>query len=176
MSVPTTTDFADGVLTSSTLNAYVRDPLEFLLNPPAARVRQAAAQALATSVWTSITFDTEDLDSHAGWDAGTPARYTAQETGWYWCSGGVGFVPNTTGIRGARLAVGGVGLDGTEVINPTSTSVGVGSRIGVRASLVLLSEGDYVEVQGFQSSGGALNTSVGSTDQPSMDVAWARPA
>jgi len=169
--VPTPATFAVGVLASTAMNSGVRDPLNFLLSPPAAKLRQTSAQSLTTSVAAAITFDVEDLDNVGGHSTVTnTSRYTAVYAGWYFCGGGVGYASNATGLRGAEFAVNGTVVNGVGVL--LSAITGATTRVPCRGILVFLNVGDYVEVLGFQSSGGALNTAVTGTEQPSMSVVW----
>lgn len=173
--------WADGVdpLNSTNLHAYLRDPINFIMNKPAAVVRQSAAQSLANSVWVSLTMGVEDLDDDPDGVGGhstvsNTSRYTARYSGWYWIGGGVSIVANATGNRGCRWAVNGTAVNGGSVLLPP-TATG-SARVPARGMLLFLNEGDYLELQGTQSSGAALNTSVPGEEQACMSVAWDRLA
>lgn len=177
--VPETHTFTSGVGSTSELNAYVRDPIAFLMNKPAAVVRQTVVQALTTATFTSITFTTEDLDDDpAGTGAHDTAvatsRYTAVYAGWYRCSGGVCFDSNATGQRGSRWAVNGTGVSASAVL--ISTFSGNIVSVPAMSRLVFLNVGDYVELQGYQSSGGNINTFVSAEFASSMSITWERLA
>lgn len=166
-------------LSSTNLHAYLRDPIQFLMHKPAAVLRQTVAQPLATSAWVSLTMNVEDLDDDPDGVGGhstasSTSRYTARYAGWYWLAGGVTITANATGNRGARWAVNGTAVNGGSVLLPATGSGG--TRVPARGQLVYLAEGDYVELQGTQSSGVSLNTVVVGEEQPSVCVSWDRLA
>lgn len=166
-------------LSSTNLHAYLRDPLRFLMHKPAAVLRQSLAQSLANATWVSLTMGVEDLDDDPDGVGGhstvtNTSRYTARYAGWYWLGGGMTNGINSTGVRGVRWAVNGTAVNGGSVVLPP-TATG-GARTPARAHLVFLNEGDYVELQGFQSSGGAMSTIVNGEEQASMCVSWDRLA
>lgn len=153
--------------TGSYLNT-VRDALNFLLNPPEAVLKQATIQSIPNGALTSISLDASVNDSYGGHSNVTNnSRYTAVVTGWYWVSGVVGFASNGTGQRVADFAVNGADLIYTQVWIPAIT--GAPTAVSPKSELVLLNAGDYVELRGYQTSGGALNTMV-SGPQSSLSV------
>lgn len=173
--VPESHDFTGGPAPSSEMNAYVRDPLRFLLSPPRAELRQTVAQSLPNGTGTPITFDVEDLDQNVGalsqHDTVTnTSRFTAQYPGWYELSGAVGFAANVTGQRVTSWIVNGSNINAAQV---TDQALGaLGNKVPARTKHVYLNVGDYVELTAFQNSGGALNTNVTSNEQSSMMVRW----
>lgn len=173
--VPVPHTFFDGVYTTAEANTYLRDPLLFLMKRPMAELIQIAAQSLANSTFTSLTFtsfivDQDYLGGTGHSNSVNPSRYTANFAGWYEISGGVAFATNATGNRGSRWAVNG------SVVSGSYTFVGaiatVDEAIPARTKQVYLNVNDYVELQGWQSSGGALNTSVFVEAQSTMMVRW----
>ncbi|MBM0275317.1 hypothetical protein [Micromonospora tarensis] len=173
----TKTAWTNGVdaLNSTNLNAYVRDPIKFLMNPPRAKLRQIAIQTLTTSVLTPITFTAEtvdtDVDGIGGHSTSTnTSRYTARYPGWYQASGGVSFGNVSTGIRLLRWAINGSNVAGTDVLlNPVNGNT---TRMPARTELVPLDVGDYVELMAQQTTGANLNTVVSAEEQSSMNVLW----
>lgn len=168
--VPTVPTWAPGIVTTSQLN-QVAAMLTFLAKPPAAELRQTVAQSLTTSVWASVTFDVEDYDSANAHDtAVNSSRFTAVYPGWYLVAGQGGFVANATGIRATRWVVNG------SVLNSSDSHIGAfatfAGDVPARTKLVYLAIGDYVELQVFQSSGGALNTGVLANEQSGASVKW----
>lgn len=175
--VPGTHDFADGVVTTSEDNSFIRDPLLFLLNRPAAELRQTVVQSIPNVTWTSITFTTEDLDTDPAGTGGhdnvtNTSRFTAVYAGWYRLSGGVEFAVNATGQRAAAWAVNGTLLNAGRTLIGATAALGMG--VPARTKLLFLNVGDYVELQVYQNSGGALNTAVVAEGAPSMTVVWER--
>jgi hypothetical protein len=178
--VPTPGDgFNTGVPDATDLNTKLVNPINFLLNKPAAELRQTVAQTITTSTYTSLTFGTEDLDDDPAGTGGhstssNTSRFTAVYAGWYVLSGGCGFAASSTGLRGLRWAVNGSAVSGGEVfLPPTASSTPV---IAPRGKRVFLNVGDYVELQAFHSHGSNLNTSVSGSEQPTMTLAWDRLA
>lgn len=111
------------------------------------------AQSLANATWTSILLQTEVFDTHNGHSTTTnTSRYTAVVSGVYQVTGVVGFAANFTGTRGARIAKGGIALQSGGVF------VAAGRGAVTPTVFVALNIGEYVEVQGWQDSGGALST------------------
>ena len=165
---------AGGVYPSSSVSALVV-AVFYAMNPPRFQVRQTVAQSLANNVWTSLNFDVEDVDddpSHIGGHSTSvnTSRFTAVYPGWYRMGGCSSNDANVTGIRGARWAVNGSALNiGGTVMNATTASIVV---IPAPADLVFLNVGDYVELQGLQTSGGALNVSILATAQATMNGTW----
>lgn len=173
--VPSTTDFVSGIATSTELNAYVSDPLDFLLRRPIFRGRQTVTQNLTTATWTALTIDTEDVDSDVGGGgahdtSSNTSRFTARYPGWYQVSGASSFPGNVTGRRGSRLGVNGTALNGSTVIVTATTASGV--IIPTAAELLYLNVSDYVEVFAFQDSGGTLATVVATDAQSRLNVIW----
>lgn len=179
--VPETHTVVGGLATSSEMNSYFRDPIAFLQNKPAARLRQTVAQILTTATYASITFTTEDFDDDpdgvGGHDnAVNTSRYTARYAGWYRLGGAVNFTSNATGIRACRWTVNGTAVNASESIGQSVSVGGFGSSAVARAEHVFLNVGDYVELQGRQDSGGNLNTDVNAAAMSSMSIAWERLA
>lgn len=179
-SVPTQRTWADSdALNTTNLNGSVSDPIEFLLNLPAAQVRQTSAQSISNAAPTALTFGAEDLDddmdgASAHSTVTNTSRFTANYSGWYLCSGGVCFATDADGRRGTRWAVNGTAINGSEAFLPafgTATT-----SVPSRTMLIFLTAGDYVELLAYHEAGAALNTAVTTTQQPHMTVIWARLA
>lgn len=144
-------------------------------NPPYAHLRQTVGQTLSSGVFTDIVFDGtgEDLDNFNGHVTGVnAARYTCQRNGVYLFSGGGGFAANVTGSRTSRWAMNGAVVPGSQAEGVFgSTSSIVGSKTIMRRMVV----GDYMTLQGYQSSGANLATNVTGENQWSMSVMWMAP-
>ncbi|MFI5814856.1 hypothetical protein ACIA7S_28355 [Streptomyces sp. NPDC051643] len=163
-------------LTGAVWNANVKAMGDWLLGSssngvPRFRGHQGAAQSLADNTWTGLTLDTEDFDSDNGHSTTTStSRYTVQVAGTYAVTGSVGFASNTTGLRGVRIAVSGVSVPGSAVRTPAGTTAFAYGL--VTCCQVVCSVGDYIEVQGNQTSGAALNTNVGTDVACSLGAYW----
>lgn len=173
--VPSSHTFTSGTATTSEANAYIRDPIAFLLAPPRAVLRQAAAQTFTTATITAVQFATEDVDTDVDGTGGhdnvtNNTRYTARYAGWYLVSGNVTFVANVTGDRFCWLRVNGTDVNGS--IGSQAGDATMLASIPCQTKMVFLNVGDYVELIGYQDSGGNLLTSVTTREQPSMTVVW----
>lgn len=173
--VPAPADFAGGVVSTTTANANIRDPLKYLMRPPLVELRQTSAQSLTTGVSAAVTFNAEDADTDVDGTGGhdnvtNNSRFTARYAGWYQASGAVGFAGNATGRRGAVWFVNGVApAGGNSVLQSGSASA---ICVPARTKHLFLDVGDYVELYAYQESGGALNTAVTSAEQSQMTVRW----
>lgn len=130
-----------------------------------ARVNNSTSTVSAgNTTWTSMTWSAENFDTDAFHDTGSnTSRLTcpAGLAGKYLIVGNIQFAANTTGQRGWRILLNGATVIGGDFRN-TEASGSVQTRAVVSAIYDLV-PGDYVELQGWQSSGGALNMG-GSTD------------
>lgn len=137
---------------------------------PLCVLTQTVAQSIASGTYTAITFDSETADYDNGHSTTTnPDRYTANTAGWYEVSGVVTFAANATGgRRSGRVSVNGTPVNGSLVsIGPSSGLVGVPVN-----QLVFLNANDILRLEGFQDSGGSLNTSIGAPIMPSLSLQW----
>jgi hypothetical protein len=170
--IPAVTNWDVGVNpTSAILNARIRDPVNFLKSPPMGIFRKSAAQSVSSSTWTAISWDVEDLDSDASHSTVTnTSRYTAQTAGWYLVQTTLCWASNSTGYRKARFRVN--GDDALVYSENTILSSGTGFSADLSTQAhVYLAVNDYVEVQGWQSSGGALNNVIEHLDSR-FEVRW----
>ncbi|ANZ35527.1 hypothetical protein BBK82_04965 [Lentzea guizhouensis] len=137
---------------------------------PQAQLRQTATQTLTTGVGAPINFQVEDRDNFAGHDNVTNnSRYTAQVPGWYELNGGIAFAASGVGARVSQWNKNGAMIDGSDLAFP-SAGAGLATRIPARTTQVQLAAGDYVQLVGFQDSGGPLDTFTGGGVRSSMSV------
>lgn len=115
------------------------------------RVWRSASQTIPNDTDTVITFDTENWDTDNFHDNVTnPSRLTAPVTGYYLVSGVIRWAGNAVGLRQAAIYKNGA------VIAFASTS-GNALEVAVHISeIAYLAQGDYVELYGYQTSGGNL--------------------
>lgn len=155
---------------ASMLEVWLATQINFLMNPPMAVLYQVTTQSINTANFASLSLDATVVDTYGGHSNSTNnSRYTAQVPGWYEACGTVAWPTNGTGARGCRLA-----KNGSAVLGATSftgTTVGDVYAVTTPAFQVQMGVGDYLEVQGFQSSGGALSTNVAAPDvRSSMNI------
>lgn len=158
------------VETGSYLNS-LRDALNFLVNVPAAFLTQSAVQSLTSSAWTALTFDQSVFDSYGGHSNVTNnSRYTAQVAGWYIVFGCACVSANATGQRGGAVAKNGTRVQGASALIQTTSALSPAPASP--PCIVFLNAGDYVEIQGYQNSGGAINTNSSADLDSSMTAVW----
>jgi hypothetical protein len=164
---------ANGAVTIAAGNVTdERSPVSTVRNHPRASLRQTVAQSVPDNAFTSVTYTTEDLDSHYGHSNTTnTSRYTAPVTGVYEFSGGVGFALNAAGARGCRWTKNGTELSGSQILLPTTGGL-VNTMVPARTISLRLTAGDYVQLQAYQNSGGLLNTVVTTSEQANMSVKY----
>ncbi|MFG3287251.1 hypothetical protein ACGF3G_00305 [Streptomyces sp. NPDC048179] len=163
-------------LTGALWNANVKAMGDFLMGSasngvPRFRGYQSTVQSVANNTWTVLTIDTEVYDSDNGHSTTTnTSRYTVQVAGTYLVTGSASFAANATGNRGVRITVNGAAVTGSFVKTGSPDSSG-SSGLATVAQAVC-NAGDYIEVQGNQNSGAALNTSAAGDVAVSLSVQW----
>lgn len=173
--LPTLPTFTDGPSSSSQMT-QLRDAINFTMRPPVAMLRQTSAQTLSTGTSTAIQFNAEDVDDDVDGVGGhdnvtNNTRYTARYPGIYLVSGGVTFAANATGFRLLWFRVNGIDINGS-LVELNAVTGGAVAGMATRTIEQYLASGDYVELIAHQTSGGNLNTSVGTFEQPHMALAW----
>lgn len=177
-SVPSTGGgFGTGTVNTSDLNTKLVDPVNFLLNRPAAQLYSAAVQSIPNTTATALTFDTERFDSDPSGAGGhstsvNTSRYTAVYAGEYRVTVRYTYAANATGFRAVSIGVNGTGLPDTLAFGPTPS--GALSQHVSTTGLVFLNVGDYVEALAQQTSGGGLNTDTANSAYCSMTIVWER--
>lgn len=158
-------------ITGALWNAGPAASNTFLTTLPTAEVYQTVTQTIATGTWTAITQDSTILDTDSQHSNSTNnSRFTCQIAGWYSVSGAVGFNTNSTGARGASIYKNGAVLPtGSGAVTATSNAIHVATAGRV---LVQLGVGDYVEMYGWQNSGGNLGTATGGQYNSYLYVEW----
>lgn len=127
----------------------------FRLGLDGVRTRRTTTQSLTNATLTAIQFGVEDYDTATYHDNSTNnTRLTVPQAGKYLISGCLEFAANATGVRTAGIRLNG----STYVASQGSSSMGATLTTVVNVTTVLdLAANDYVELIGYQSSGGALN-------------------
>jgi hypothetical protein len=159
-------------ITAALWNAQVAAGLVFLGKPPAVQLTQSTSQSLGNNSWTSLLFDTTVYDNTGAHSTtSNTSRITAQTPGWYLVTGGASYLGNATGVRGVRLAKNAAPVQGSGVFLVPATTVQV--TIAMPPAIVFLNgTGDYIELQGYQTSGAALGTNVGPDLDTAMTAVW----
>ena len=154
-------------VTHTQLNTHIRDNLDFLHSKDHCSVYDSSDQSIADSTWANLNFDSEHFDSNTMHSTVTNnARVKCNSDGLYLCVFKVTFATNTTGTRRVQIrenaagsSAGGTarGVWNGEGLSSETTIIG-GSR------LLRLVDTDYVEIFAYQTSGGALNVTMGSAE------------
>lgn len=170
--VPTIRVWTSGeIVLASYFTNSINGPLSFLLAPPIFKGYQTVSQSIPNNVFTSVTLDSEQVDSAGGHSTSTnTSRYTAQYAGWYDKGGGACFAASVSGRRLAQAAINGIALNGT-----TSGIPGNAAQIpwAYRPDLAFLNVNDFMEDQIFQDTGSPTSTFTGvSGYYCSMTMAW----
>jgi hypothetical protein len=166
------TEAPGGFLTGALWNANVKALGDFLSNPPVFSGYAVASQSIPNNTFTAMSIDTEVFDSDGGHSTTTnTSRYTCQVAGLYLLSGEVVLPASGAGTRGAEFMVNGItAVIGSEQL--CAPSPGFATTIAPTASYVRLAVGDYVQLMGFQNSGGAVSTSTVGAAMTSFAVEW----
>ena len=118
------------------------------------KVTNSANISIANTTDTVVTFDTETYDTNGMHSTSVnTSRVTAQRAGTYFITGFVRFAASATGIRGIAFKKNGSFQNGDFSVNGTATR-GTGLQI---QDIITLSVNDYIEINVWQNSGGALN-------------------
>lgn len=142
-------------VTAVELNDLV-DALEFLYRPPVCVIITSVSQLVPDSASTTIECDAEVKDTDSMFSGGTPGRITFQTAGTY----GVQGTNNWQASAGGVVRAGEIFLNGgTKIANVDSPSLGALTEVGQTTPFVIRDfiAGDYIELVGYQDSGGDLN-------------------
>lgn len=126
-----------------------------------ARIRNSAAQSIPNNTDTKLVFNTasstpaSDSYDPNGWFNDANDSIDIGQDGFYCITANVSFAANATGRRAVTLVLNGTGI--SSVVFSASSSSGTNL---VSTTNMYLFAGDQVTVNGFQNSGGALNTTV----------------
>ena len=124
-------------------------------------LRKSANQSFNNGTITTVTWDTETTDTDSYHSSGSNTRITIPKTGIYLVGYGITYAANTTGQRYGWIGINGNNSDRFDGYRLTSASSSDSTAIG-GMSIMSLSATDYLEVFGFQNSGGSLNVAGGS--------------
>lgn len=123
-------------------------------NDARVKVWRSSAISVANETRQAIAWNAQAYESSGMFDTGAATRLIALRNGIYLVQSKMAWASNSTGRRGNGYRVNGAGLDYDMQLTAANAS---SKQNG--ADMVMLEAGDYVEVYGYQSSGGALNMS-----------------
>lgn len=152
--------------TAALWNDDVRDAINFLLAPPRAEVYQGASTNMPTSGTAALMlFDTEAYDSDTMHSTSSnTSRLVATTAGLYAVFFQLAWAANATGVRqldikknaGGNFASGSF-VSTQRIVPPSGVIATAAGELDVQ-----MNAGDYLEMFGTQTSGGALASSPGS--------------
>lgn len=170
MNIPSQQSFVAGnILTAAQLNDDVRDAINFLLDPPACKIRLTAdvSRSSQASFNTDISMTTEIWDNDNIHSGGAPTLLTIVTPGRYEVTAQAAITANTTGTRGVGINKNAVLED---FIRNRASETGTWSgSLTVELDLIV---GDDLSLCTFQNSGGALDVIASGT---SLSCRWIGP-
>ena len=133
-----------------------------------ARVYHSADQSIPNATWTALALDSERFDTDVIHDTVTNnSRLTCKTAGKYVIVASAMFASNATGLRGIKIL-----LNSTTIIAKLYFAAISGDTTPTFVStLYELNVGDYVQMQGVQTSGGALNVVSSGNETPEFMMA-----
>lgn len=131
---------------------------EILHKTAKVRAYRSAVQSVTNSTSSKVNLNAKTFDDLNLFDNSTNYRFTAAKSGFYFVKGSVNWSPNATGVRGALIFVNGGSV--AENYQQANASNFITATV---SDLIKLEAGDYVELYGYQDSGGSLNITSGST-------------
>lgn len=177
MAYTTETTIVTGTTILSTwANTYVRDNVEWLAtNAPCCRAYNNANISHSSSgSYQAVTFNSNRFDN-AGMHStiSNTSRFTvpASSAGKYLVGSCIEFAGNATGGRAAAIKLNGATYLAQDLIPTAAAGLGTGTCVTTTYSLAV---SDYVEVYGFQNSGGALNMNSNPNISPEAWALWLR--
>jgi hypothetical protein len=162
--IPTIPDFTAGeVLTAAKMDSMSAAVAFWALTPRCFAYASATGQTLATATYAAVALDSEVYDYVQSGDsphhdnATQNTRIVIRTAGLYEIVGQVGFANNATGGRIAQVRV-----NNSAVAAGSSPAVsGLGTNVMTGIVERRLAIGDYVEIFGYQTSGGTLGIGQG---------------
>lgn len=159
-------------ITAARLNQDLRDNPLFLYNAAACRAYNSATQVMGNSSFTALTFDSERKDSSGSMHStsSNTGRLVAPVAGFYHAGGCITFGASSTATRATLVRVNGLTyVGGLTVLARTD---GAGTAVPIH-TMYQLAAADYVEIVGYQNSGGSLNSLVDVNNAPEGYLAFA---
>lgn len=134
---------------------------------PAARVYRTSNQSINDSTLTAIAFDSEAFDTDTIHDTvSNTERLTCKTAGKYQINGTLLWASNAVGYRSVYIYLNGAATIAVQQ-GPTISGISVFQTV---STIYDLAVNDYVELRGFQTSGGALNVTF-QTGLPAFQMA-----
>lgn len=143
------------------------------LQKPRARVFNSAAISVPNATLSILTFNSERWDSdtiHS--TSSNTSRLTCRTAGNYVITANIAYDINATGYRVTRLLLNGT----TEIARDVRPALSASDyTVSFTTTIYDLAVSDYVEVQVYQTSGGALNVQPITNSSPEFSMVWLGP-
>lgn len=156
------------VLTSSDLNVYLRDDMEYLkgvvdgVGFSAVHVSRAATQSIPDGADTDVVFDTENLDFGGWWTSGATITVPAGAVPSGFTTIAVHLIPKlnfATDATGNRRLL--ILVNGAEIERMTLSALTGDPTVVQHSTYAEVAAGDTIKLQAYQNSGGNLNLQAG---------------
>ena len=147
----------------------------------AVEVVRETNQAIGNKEWVPLSYETERFDTGGCWAIGSPTKLVCVEPGIYYAAGTFGFAGSAVGQRIARIVkyVGGVPKESlAELLVPGQAAIEAGfagNAMGLASRPFTLEAGQYITMDAYQNSGGALNVMGDATHKTEFGMVWLRP-
>lgn len=146
-------DPATGNTPPASWGDQIHTNFEALHFPPLAHVYNSAVQSIGDAADTVLTFDSENEDTDTLHSVvSNTGRITAAKAGWYLIAVYASWASNSTGRRRLTMR-----KNGTAVVYVSQNADSGGTTNQNMLWVVELQELDYVDVLGYQNSGGNLD-------------------
>ena len=120
--------------------------------------RTTSAQTIGNASWTKVQLNAESYDSLGEFDSTTNYRFTATGAGYYHITGSINWELNATGQRATSIYKNGTLVSSGDFRNAAAAVV---ADITIVADILYLVANDYIELYGYQNSGGDLDILTG---------------
>jgi len=118
-------------------------------------VTGTTSQSLATGSYVAVQWNSETVDGEGMHDNSTnPERITVSVPGWYEIAFALYFAENSSGVRQARILIGGGTIPGGEYSCIALSGANVGLSGG---TIAYIPAGSHARIEAFQNSGSSLN-------------------
>lgn len=144
-----------------------------LANPVLFSAHQSATglTTLTTAVWGTLGLDAVDIDTHNGHSSPTSSDYVIPVDGDYMITAAAAFANNVTGLRGVKIVLGGTVIPRGQDLRGAAPTVGC---VAMTTVIQHCLAGFVVNMQGFQASGGNLNTLSNTEAASHLEIALLR--
>jgi hypothetical protein len=142
-------------------------------NAPAFYAHMGSTQSVSNNSFTKLQVDTETYDTASAFDSTTNYRFTPQVAGYYQVNGRIAFSTAASGV-----AILSVHKNGSEHLRGGQIALDANQFSGLTVAGVVYLNGstDYIELFGFQNSGGSLTVANAGSVTDYFQACLVRPA